>query len=693
MTLDRRSLLNATLIVSLCALTSCAPKERVFPVRSGFFIEGKIIDVETNQGAKPDAERSFFWINSDGVRKKVEEISFDNATGQFRFEFQRDNLLTELGRTRSELHASMGLLSPLERLSNIGYSRNELGYIRFEYMRGQPPNSTGSIASYAQAIAGFTMSASFNNTSSLNVSSVGIQAQTVGAALVTVKNADGTAIPNAHVSVLPLVVIGTGEADLLPLDFRADATFTPITALTDAQGNATVWPIPIGKEQQYKYQVVAEAEGYCPKVNAPRLFSNTTELTELSLESCPSENAAKNQIEFTASYSADTFTLPQDLGKLPKGTGCTNKESIDLNLKSLTPVFRSLLVQVHEGEDTAAPVVLTQVVPVFSDQVSVSLPSSFANGTTQSGRFFINIKAQLTELDRSKGMSEYSFGLVGDKRVSSFTADAQDFKIRSSAEVENVISGLPDSKLSIDFLGCDLGQKIGASINNDDGGLTPSEFIPCVSSGTLFERDQIRWKDVFPTKTSGFKRIRYFYADRYGNKSGDDTGLNKVNLAQDEIYVDSDPPNAEDIELGVRTAIIDMNSAVPFDGSGEVQITPATLSNFKFAFRLSGSTLQCFTVPNSNPSEPEEGSTLSRFFIGTPRNPSEMFDLGAPCATGSLPLTTDSVVFPNDPLQPAILKVTIFDQAGNLNSGELEIPACTGSANSKDVCWKNDDSE
>lgn len=109
MTLDRRSLLNATLIVSLCALTSCAPKERVFPVRSGFFIEGKIIDVETNQGAKPDAERSFFWINSDGVRKKVEEISFDNATGQFRFEFQRDNLLTELGRTRSELHASMGL--------------------------------------------------------------------------------------------------------------------------------------------------------------------------------------------------------------------------------------------------------------------------------------------------------------------------------------------------------------------------------------------------------------------------------------------------------------------------------------------------------------------------------------------------------------------------------------------------------
>jgi hypothetical protein len=279
--------------------------------------------------------------------------------------------------------------------------------------------------------------------------------------------------------------------------------------------------------------------------------------------------------------------------------------------------------------------------------------------------------------------------------VSSFFADAQDFEVRSSAGVENVISGLLDSKLNVDFLGCEIGQKIGVSVNNDEGGLAPTEFIPCVIGGTLFDRDQLRWKDVFPTKTSGFKKVRFFYADRYGNRSEDDVGLNKVNLAQSDLYVDSDPPNVADIELGVRTAIVDKDTAVPFDGTGaEVQISPATLSNFVFAFRLTGSTLQCFSSNVSNPSEPAEGQTLSRFYIGTPRNASVMFETGVPCATGSLPLTADAVVFPEDTSLPAKLKVTIFDQAANVDSGELEIPPCIdGTPSLEGVCWKNDDSE
>jgi len=685
--------LGLSVLASLGVLTSCAPRERVFPVRSGFFIEGQISESNVDLSGQLETERQFYWVDANGFRQKIEDVSFDASTGAFSFEFLRDNLLPSLGRTRSETYALMGLLSPLERLSNIGYSRNELGYIRFEYVRGQLPTSTRPISSYAQSVAGFTMSASLSNTRSLNVSSAGIQTQTVGAARVSVKNSEGAPLSGAHVSVIPLVVTGTGEADLQPLDFRTDATFTPVTALTDAQGNTTLWPIPIGKDQQYQYQIVAEADGFCPKVNVPKLFSDTPESVELILERCSFEDKAEKQIAFSAEYSSATFVLPENLGDLAEGTGCTNQESVALNLKSLTPLFRGLLVQVHEGADEAAPVVLTQIVPVFKDELTVRLPSSFANGTTQSGRFFINIKAQLTELDRSQGMSDFSFGLAGDKRVSSFTADAQDFEIRSSAGVQNVISGLPDSKLVIDFLGCEIGQQIGATINNSDGGLTPSEFTPCVSDGTVLIRDQLRWQDVFEPKTSGFRKVRFFFADRYGNESEDDVGLNKLNLGQSDVYVDSDPPNISDIELGVRTAIVEKNATIPFDGSGEVQITPDTLSEYVFAFRSISGTLQCLTTSVSNPSEPEEGYTLSRFFIGPPKGSSEMFEAGVPCATGSLPLTADAVVFPQDPTLPALVKITIFDQAGNFDSGELEVPACVDSSpSSEGVCWKSDNS-
>lgn len=679
------------LVFSTLFLAACAPRERVFPLRSSFFIEGKIAQPQGVVSTPLPSENHFFWIDRDGIRQTLDGVTFDPSSGQFRFEFKRENLLDRIGQTQAEEHALMGVFRPLERLSSVGFSRNELGYIRFEYLSGALPEKTTGIASYVQSIAGFTMSASLGNTQSLNVASEGLPSQAVGATQVLLNDPSGKVISQGRVSVIPLAVTGSGESDIQPLDFRLDGTFTPVAALTGADGKAIVWPVPVGDGQQYKYQIVAQADGYCPKVTSPMLFSGAAELTTIVLDPCSTEQTAKNEFEFSAEFGSEVFTLSETLGSLPQGTGCTNKDSVELKLKNQSSVIRGLLVQVHEGVDASAPVVLTQVFPVFRDKINVNLPASFANGTTPNGRFFINLKAQLTDLDRAQGRADFSFGLTGDKRVSKFTADAQDFEVKSFTGAQNVISGLPDSTAQVRFFQCEKGQRIGVSINNDDSGLYPSEFIPCDANGTILQRDQLKWRDVFSTKTSGFKRVRYFYSDRYGNRSDDDVGIDKINLATAQIYVDSDSPDVSTVELGVRTAIVAKDETIPVVSTSEAQITPQTLSDFVLAFRSSGGTLQCFAESESNGSEPAEGQTISHFYLGTPKPKNEMFSASAPCATGALPLSADAVVFPADPSAAAVLKLTVFDLAGNTGSGELSIPPCVDAAPSTElVCWKND---
>jgi hypothetical protein len=157
------------------------------------------------------------------------------------------------------------------------------------------------------------------------------------------------------------------------------------------------------------------------------------------------------------------------------------------------------------------------------------------------------------------------------------------------------------------------------------------------------------------------------------------------------VYVDSDAPDLGDIDLGIKTAIAPKETLVPIDSNSVVEVTPANYKDMIFGFRTNSGTIQCFASSLTNNAEPDAGSALSRFYLGTQATKLEMFNAGALCASQGLPLSENSFRFPDEDTADATLEITVFDNAGNSSSGQLSIAPCsnTARASSEKVCWKN----
>ena len=679
------------LLGCLIALPSCAPGRRELPLRPTFSISGQI-QLSPQVGADgPSTGPSFFWIDKEGVRRKIEQPNFEVQTGKFNFEFKRENLIRRLGVSKPELFALMGSAFPIERISAAGYEKNEMGYIRFEYLANAPDGTNQEAFSYSQNVVGFPLSASFGNKTILNVATSALVPIRVAAVKVKVKDATGTPLSDAQISIIPLSVLGTAESDLRTFNFKQAENYTPAATLSDAKGEGFAWPVPLGETRENKFQIVASRSGYCPKTSNPLFFSKDLGQIEITLDACSDEKINNPEINFSASFTGQTFVLDKPIGNLEAGTGCTNKETVELSLKNQGSLIRSLLVEIHEGSDKEAPVVLTQVFPTFNESISVNIPPSFANGTKASGSFFISLTGQLSEKDKAAGIKEFNFGLKGDKRISRLSANATDFEIKGLSDTPNVISGLPDAVIKLGYQKCGPGEKIAATLSDNENGFLPNKFHRCSENGITLSRDDVRWRDIASPRSSGERNIRYFYSDRYGNESEDDTGINKLNMSVVKVYVDSDAPDIGDIDLLFKTAIVPKETPVPIVSSGIVEVTPANYKDMIFGFRTNSGTIQCFASSLTNNAEPDAGSALSRFYLGTQTTKIEMFNAGALCASQGLPLSENSFRFPDEDTADATLEITVFDLAGNSSSGQLSIAPCTNTTrkDNEKVCWKN----
>ncbi|MEY3902012.1 MAG: hypothetical protein RL189_1318, partial [Pseudomonadota bacterium] len=454
--------MSCWMICSLLSAVACGRKKREVPLRGTFLVEGQLAltpEIEKKLASSPP---NFAWVDKEGVRQPLSGVSFDKTTGRFSFEFKRDNLIRRIGYSLPELNALMGFNRPLERLSAQGYDQNETGFIRLEVFSEVSIGDSGEILYYTQKLAGLPMSASFSTNRSLNMDPVPIQTLKVGSIKVNVKDSSGKPVEGALVSVIPLAIFESKSDDFRPFNFRQQSIFTPSGSLSNAQGSTHAWPVPLGVDKTSKFQISVSHPNFCTQVSAPIFHDSALPAVNVTLTSCTEQQRSNNQIDWDVAFPSNLFILSQPRGSLPAGTAFTNEEKVELQFTNKSSTLRGLTVRIHEGDDTGAPVILTQEFSTFADKLVVNLPPTFNNGTSASGRFLINLIARVSDEDKAAGIKEFSKTLDGNKGVFRLEPVRQtDFQILGHNSVLDLISGQDGQKFKVKYSQCKAGIKIG----------------------------------------------------------------------------------------------------------------------------------------------------------------------------------------------------------------------------------------
>ncbi len=685
----------AALSLALLLSMGCSNKTREVPLRGTFLVTGKIALTDALAERLKTSPLTFAWVDKNGVRNPINNVNMDNVTGEFSFDFKRENLIRKMGYSLPEYTALMGWARPLERLSSQGYDLNETGFLRLEAYSEITNGDSGDITTYIQKIAGLPMSASFSTTRTLVVDASPIQPLKVGVIKVRVKDTNGLPVSGALVSAVPLNVTGGKTYDVRPYDFRTQSPFTPVANLTNSEGTAQAWPVPQGTDKTSKFQISVSRSGYCTQLSSPTFHEATLTPIEVTLTPCTDAQIMNSEIDWDVSFPNSLFVLNEARGALPVGTGYTNQEQVELQFTNKSGVIRGFTLQIHEGLTTDSGVILTQEFPTFADKLLVDLPGTFSNGTTASGNFLINMIARLSDEDKAAGRKPFTKSLFGYKGV--FTLEPvnqEDFIITGYKNEENLISGQSDATFTVKYTQCREGYKIGVAIS-PEGKSNPSvDFVPCSTAGNVF-----KIKDVFKgfTKQSGNNVVQFFRTDEFSNKSIDDTRVNQVNkVNRRTIEIDYGSPDPSQAVFGTDLAIITSNTALPVynDLLTNVEITPATIGNYSLVFtmRNSGSSTSSCELINPVPVEdmltPDStnGRTVRDFYAGVTKSIPEMKAESVSCTSGKFQLTSNNVSFPANASSSATITLTLFDKAGNSATGSVSIPPCPDT--SKKVCWK-----
>ncbi|MEN9811194.1 MAG: hypothetical protein RLZZ488_2761 [Pseudomonadota bacterium] len=688
------------LICALLSAVACSRKKREVPLRGTFLVEGQLALSTEIEKKLQVAPPNFAWVDKDGVRQPLSGVSFDNTTGRFSFEFKRDNLIRRIGYSLPELTALMGFNRPLERLSAQGFDQNETGFIRLEVYSEVSTGDSGEIFLYTQKLAGLPMSASFSTNRSLNMDPVPIQTFKVGSIRVNVKDSSGNPVEGALVSVIPLAIFEGKADDFRPFNLRQQSLFTPSGNLSDAKGSAHAWPVPLGADKTAKFQIAVSHPNFCTQVSAPAFHDPALSAVDVTLIPCESQQRNNNQIDWDVAFPANLFILDVPRGSLPAGTAFTNEEKVELRLINKSSTLRGITVRIHEGDDTGAPVILTQEFPTFADKLVVNLPPTFNNGTSASGRFVINLIARVSDEDKASGIKEFSKTLDGNKGVFRLEPVKQtDFQILGHNSAPDLISGQDDQQFKVKYTLCKAGIKIGIVISEEGKKEPTANLVPCNVNGNTF-----KIKDVFKgfSKKVGSNVIQFFRTDEFNNVSADDISAVPT-LNRRLVEVDYGSPNAIDAELGLLSAIVANSSTVrpdPFATAPNPaamtrsQLTPSNVKDFSFVFTEQSGTSSCElvdSVPVADLETPDSsnGKEVGQFYVGPVKSRDEMLAASVSCETGKFVLSTDSITFPDNATASATLTLTLFDKAGNSSSGELLIPPCTAPDNGERVCWEN----
>jgi hypothetical protein len=678
----------ANLLVMI--MLGCGTAVSEVPTRARFKVSGTLKLSDAQRALAIARSPQFSIVDAKGERRIIPAQSavFDAVSGRFAFAVSRQDFYSRRGLSPAESLASLGQISPESALPVQGFRGSELGHLRFEVFLSNENSESSILPLYAQRWVTLPVLSRFGQNNALAVDSLPIESTQVAQLRARIVDAQSRPIAGALVTIVPLQSSTSREADAELLDFTRDGNFTPIAAQSDVEGRVVLWPVPLDPQGNKQFQVIATADGYCTSTSRPRIAREKNDEVEVQLQQCSIEQ--KNAVDPTwdVSLVSPLAKLESATATLPSGTYLTNADSIELEFKSKSSLKRGFRIRIYEGTQAQGTMLSQQLFRVFAPRIKVALPSMFKDRTSTRGSFVILVESLLSEEDIAAGMKSERATFTFDKIVRSLSSVfASRFQIVGATGTENVISGDPTVPFWVKYLDCSEGMKFALSFSETESFTPPLVWHTCQPQGNLLTLADL---GIQLTRAGGFKNAAFFLKDRYENISRDDP-VNKINQ-RSNVWFDFGSPDLSGVDLGSEIDIVPANTTLPVSTKpAAAQLQPSTAGQYVLTLRQNA----CSGVPgidavaDGNDPTLGRGQKISKIFVGSNKTRSEMLSASVNCENSGIALGDARVDFPaSTSTDPATLRVTVFDLAGNAASRTYSVPLCTGGAPaSENVCW------
>ncbi len=687
-------LVGCSLIV---ALSSCRNDNgKTWTVSQNLKISGKALLPD----AATEATYQLNYIDQNSLRNLAEGSSFDSETSRFNLTIN-DTMFTDLGVLSSadSITANGQDVELIADFSDAGFSSKPLYQLRLE-LRPEELSGTQNIYYYQwlTPVDRGDIYSSDNKNLALDT----IELVEVGSAEVKITDTAGNAIENASAFAILRAEVESGTAD------NAEAWLTPIyrpvISKTNSEGMTHVLPLNAA-EGNKDFQIVAFAEGFCLFVSDLITYSEDLTTAEINLSECQEESS---DIKISTSFPNDVKIFEEsDEDSNIYEVAYTNDKSMFIRVDSYSKDIRPLEIRVYDGHNSEDEnLLLKQTTEYFKSQVEIELPNIFPSQNSTDGSFLISVTPVLNNKDLESQENQEALQLLGRKKLTAPDIDfMEQLQLKSSADVNNIVSGLTGNSFSVSQSKCLDGEAIGISVASED-----AVFSECKDQVASFNVDDFSF--AASSGEGEEKSFTFYFRDRFGNVSDDDPANRNIV----DVQIDYGLPTISDSDVYLKFGIANSSDAAGTDANRYIFpegayvdmdedetdtliITPSTISNFVFRFASPSQCSYDATAADGIYSG-SNGAKLVGFKLAANSaalSETEQIECLADEAseTRDLTLSSSLVSFPTNSSSDASFVVKVIDYAGHQSQDlTVSIPACHSNAESvesdpkKPVCWR-----
>lgn len=481
-----------------------------------------------------------------------------------------------------------------------------------------------------------------------------------------------------------------------------DYGLRPSISNSDKNGIGTVFPIVLDNNNQY-YSIIAWAKGYCTYVSRPYYWNISKEKSEIiKLKECKDVKIDSTDFVLSAGQNELEHETTIDSGGKEKAI-FSNKNYMTGRIDSFSNKVGGISLRLLEGlSPTGIANPSVNIVEFASDKryffkfqsdFSFTLPDYFLSTGTSNGNFSIEVT--------SKHLSPYSEKtkhLYGKKLFRNLPLDFASTYIKSY-QVENVLSGLDESTITISYKNCDDETKFGIKY------LGETTYELCNENIALFKTSDIGL-DPNKEQIGGQITLEFKILDLYNNEST----IGSSNT-QRSVFIDYGKPKL-DYENNSSVALMrDLGLAESIDTPGTnatpyifrsgalvggvsntLIVTKNSVSGLVFRFK---SPNKCFIEGDSKDGESVsdlgEKIYAMRIASSSSRLSSKEYEACGynDSEANDLLLSYEDIVFPNSTSEKASFYLQVKDLAGNESEPtQYFIDPCPNDLTGIRICWQ-----
>lgn|GEM_PF-1807938 len=652
---------------------ACSPDDTSISGVDQFTITGTL---SIPNSAPKGANVKLNAISRSGLRFSNDSFSIDSS-GKFKFTLKNQFVHPQIASTAPEKIAAMGAEIPAAS-QNDGVTSVREGFARLEFLLGDLPSEPSRKFYYLQAIVPIPHAVSLRKNRELSLD--GGDAPTLALTLsgkrsVIVVNREGNPIEGASVSVIPYKEQSPAPSWVLP-------SHSAVASVTGSDGIGQAWPIALSTNESY-YQVAIQAEKYCLAVTPPMIFvEEEASPLKITLDPCDGESSQS----FDFSFLDEIQTLEEDAAN-GKKVAYVNAEKITIRAKALKNIARGIEMFVYKGFNAEGDIVAKGSFPAFANELSLNLPINFGSGLANASQAF-SVRIRVLN---APDPNEAETILLGRFNNSIPAFDPSKVEIESVYGTKDLISGQADGKFVVKNAPCPTGGALTFAIGQfakiDE---STAAFVPCAQLPFTVNTSQVAKTS---SKNGGLEVLQMIYRDAFGNLSS-----TTATTTQKKVYVDYGSANLESQEItsGVDVGVIARASPnengtndAPLRFETPLEIKPATVANFKFAFAAPNACRHLSPSKEDGPGDGSLGNLIAGYLISSSdENTAPEAVTNYTACTNHLPLSASLIHFPTDRAENAYMFLRVIDQAGNQsNFKRIEFKPCVLNAPKVPPCW------